>query len=272
MGLFDGVKNMIGLGKGPKPTDAGTLIREQDRYNRYNIESPFGSRTFAKGPGGRTVLKINETDSQRGIRESQEGLAQSLYGSRAPSIADFEGISQGVTDQIYNRGMERLDPLQQRNMRRREIELANRGLGMNSQAYRTAMTDLSQAQQDERRNLLSQAILSGIGEAKDLVRIGEAQRAARFGETGAATGGINAQLFGNVAGINSAGIRQGVDTLNMQRFQDAQKRRAQFAGALAGAGASAYGGGGFGGGGAGTANTASYSGRGGSLGAPSLYA
>ena len=38
MGLFDGIinnqKEIFGLGKGPKPTDAGTLIREQDRYNR----------------------------------------------------------------------------------------------------------------------------------------------------------------------------------------------------------------------------------------------
>lgn len=241
MGLFDGVKSILGLQKGPRPTDAGTLIREQDRLNRYSIESPFGSRTFAKGPDGRTVLRINETDSQRGIRRAQEGLAQSLYATRAPSIADFEGIAQGVTDQIYDRGMERLDPLQQRNMRRREIELANRGLGMNSQAYRTAMTDLNQAQQDERRNLLSQAILAGMSEAKDLVRIGEAQRAARFGETGSATAGIDRNLFGNVAGINSAGIRQGVDALNAQRFQDSQRRRAQFFGGLAGAGASYYG-------------------------------
>lgn len=243
-------KNFLGLGKGPRPTDANYLINEQDKLNRYNINSPFGSRTFTRGPGGRTVLNIQETDSQRRIRRAQEGLAQSLYASRAPSIADFEGIAQGVTDQIYDRGMERLDPLQQRNMRRREIELANRGLGMNSQAYRTAMTDLNQAQQDERRNLLSQAILAGMSEAKDLVRIGETQRAARFGETGAVTGGINAQLFGNVAGINSAGIRQGVDALNAQRFQDAQKRRTQFLGGLASAGASLYGGGATGGGGA----------------------
>ncbi len=231
------VKNFLGLGKGPRPTDANSLISEQDKLSRYNINSPFGSRTFTTGPGGRTVLNIQETDSQRGIRRSQEGLAQSLYASRAPSIADFEGISNRVTDQIYDRGMERLDPLQQRNMRRREIELANRGLGMNSQAYRTAMTDLSQAQQDERRNLLSQAILSGMSEAKDLVRIGETQRAARFGETGAVTGGINAQLFGNVAGINSAGIRQGVDALNAQREQDAQRRRTQFLSGAIGAGA-----------------------------------
>ena len=242
MGLFDSVGNMFGIGSGGRrPTSAGKLIREEDKINRYNINSPFGSRTFTTGPDGRTVLNINETDSQRGIRESQEKLAQSLYGSRAPSIADFEGIAQGVTDQIYNRGMERLDPLQQRNMRRREIDLANRGLGMNSDAYRTSMTDLNQAQQDERRNLLSQAILSGISEAKDLTRLGEAQRAARFGETGAVTGGINAQLFGNVAGINTSGIRQGVDALNQQRYQDTQNRRAQFFGGLAGAGASAYG-------------------------------
>lgn len=232
--------NFFGLGGGgggPRPTSAGRLIREEDKLNRYNINSPFGSRTFTTGPDGRSVLNIQETDSQRGIRESQEGLAQSLYGSRAPSIADFEGISNRVTDQIYNRGMERLDPLQQRNMRRREIDLANRGLGMNSDAYRTSMTDLNQAQQDERRNLLSKAILSGISEAKDLTRLGEAQRAARFGETGAVTGGINAQLFGNVAGINSAGIRQGVDALNQQQYQADQARQTQLLSGLVGAGA-----------------------------------
>lgn len=236
-------KNFLGLGKGPKPTSADSLIGEQDRFSRYNINSPFGSRTFTTGPGGRTVLNIKETDSQRGIRESQEGLAQSLYRSRAPSIDDFEGIAQGVTNQIYGRGMERLDPLQQRNMRRREIELANRGLGINSEAYRTSLRDLTQAQQDARQNLLSQAILSGINQAKDLTRLGEDQRSRRFAEAGTSTGGLNAQLFGNVSGINTSGIRQGVDALNLQRYQDAQKRRTQFMGGLAGAGASAYGGG-----------------------------
>tara|TARA_Y100000592_G_C5452474_1_gene309533 strand:+ start:569 stop:1528 length:960 start_codon:yes stop_codon:yes gene_type:complete len=234
-GLFDAFSG----GSGPKPQSAAETIRQQELANNYNINSPFGSRTFTKTPDGRTTLNINETDSQRGIRESQERLAQSLYGSRAPSIADFEGISNKVIDQIYNRGMERLDPLQQRNMRRREIDLANRGLGMNSDAYRTSMRDLNQAQQDERRALLSQAILSGISEAKDLTRLGEAQRARRFAEAGSATGGINAQLFGNVAPINTAAIQQGVDALNQQQYQADQARRTQLLSGIIGAGAMA---------------------------------
>ena len=233
-GLFDGL-----LSSGPAPQSAANTIRQQELMNNYNINSPFGSRTFSKGPGGRTVLDIKETDSQRGIRRAQEGLAQSLYATRAPSIADFEGISNRVTDQIYNRGMERLDPIQQRNMRRREIELANRGLGINSEAYRTSMRDLNQAQQDERRNLLSQAILSGISEAKDLTRLGESQRARRFAEAGSATGGINSQLFGNVSPVNTAAIQQGVDALNQQRFQAEQGRLTQLLGGAIGAGAMA---------------------------------
>ncbi len=221
----DSAKNFLGLGRGPGYTDPQALIGQQDRLSRYNIESPFGSRTFSTGPDGRSVLNIQETDSQRGIRESQEGLAQSLYRSRAPSIDDFEGIAQGVTDQIYNRGMERLDPLQQRNMRRREIELANRGLGLGGEAYRTSIRDLNQTQQDARQTLLSNAILSGINQAKDLTRLGEDQRSRRFAETGTATGGINAQLFGNVAGIDSSGITRGVEENRRRNWEEVNQRR-----------------------------------------------
>ena len=219
------MKNLAGLGRGPGYSDPQALIAQQDRLSRYNINSPFGSRTFTTGPDGRSVLNIKETDSQRGIREGQEGLAQSLYSSRAPSIQDFEGIAQGVTDQIYNRGMERLDPLQQRNMRRREIELGNRGLGLNSEAYRGSLRDLTQDQQDARQTLLSNAILSGINQAKDLTRLGEDQRSRRFAETGTATGGINAQLFGNVAGIDSSGITRGVERDRRSNWEDVNQRR-----------------------------------------------
>ena len=56
-------------------------------------------------------------------------------------------------------------------------------------------------------------------------------------EAGSATGGINAQLFGNVSPVNTAAIQQGVDALNQQRFQAEQGRLTQLLGGAIGAGA-----------------------------------
>jgi hypothetical protein len=74
-----------------------------------------------------------------------------------------------------------------------------------------------------------QATLAGSQEQDRLVRLAEAQRAARLAETGSATQGIDMGFFGNVSGIDAAGIISGQEgaqnAYNLSRFQDTQGRR-----------------------------------------------
>lgn len=251
MGFGDNLKNALGLGSGPKGsfTSGQDLVRQQDKLSRFNINSDFGSRNFSKDSSGRSVLNIEETDFQKALRGMQENQALGLFGSKAPSADDFAQQGQDIQNALFESSMLNLRPEFENEDIRTNDFLSNRGIPLGGEAYKKALSSLRRDRGNQLNQLGLQAALAGRQEQDRLVRLGEAQRAARFAETGSVTQGIDMSLFGNVAGIDAAGIISGQEgsqnAYNLSRFQDSQARRSAAATeAFRAGGAGAAGGGG----------------------------
>lgn len=231
MGFGDNLKNALGLGSGPKGnfSSGADLVAQQDKLNRYNINSAYGSRNFSTDASGRSTLNIEETPYQKAMRGLQEQQALGIYGSKAPSSADFAQQGKDVQNALYESSMYNLRPEFQSQDTQLNDYLSNRGIPLGSDAYRKALGDLRRDRGGQLNQLGLQATLAGTGEQDRLVRLAEAQRAARLAETGSATQGIDMGFFGNVSGIDAAGITAGQEgasnAYNLSRFQDSQNRR-----------------------------------------------
>lgn len=226
-----GLKNFFGLGAGPKSnfTSGQELNRIEDLYNRYNINSPFGSRTFTKDAEGRAVLNINETPEQKRIRELQQSIGMNTLGSQAPTLEDFASRGRATQDAIYQSALMQLRPELDRQNSRLQQDLANRGIGLGNVAYTRANQDLARNTGEQLNQLSLQALLASYQQQAQDLQLAEQQRAYRLAEAGGALAGINTSLFGNVANINAANNitqQEGAqNAYNISRFQDMQARR-----------------------------------------------
>lgn len=249
MGFGSKLKNTLGLGSGPKGsfTDPQALVRQQDLLNRYNINSAFGSRNFTTDASGRSVLNIEETPYQQAFRKLQEQQALDVMGSRAPSAEDFLQQGKDISNALYETSMYQLRPEFESQDRNLTDYLSNRGIPLGSEAYTRALRSLRRDRGAQLNQLGLQSTLAGAQEQDRLVRLAEAQRAARLAESGSATQGIDLGFFGNVAGIDAAGIVSGQEgaqnAYNLSRFQDSQARRSAALNELIKGGFSLFGGG-----------------------------
>jgi hypothetical protein len=231
MGFGSKLKNTLGLGSGPKGnfTSGQDLVRQQDNLNRYNINSAYGSRNFTTDANGRSVLNIEETPYQKALREFQQNQAMNTLQSKTYSPEDFAQQGQDISKALYESSMYNLRPQFEAEDRKTNDYLSNRGIPLGSEAYRRALSGLRRDRGGQLNQLSLQSTLAGTGEQDRLVRLAEAQRAARLAETGSATQGIDLGFFGNVNQIDAAGIISGQEgaqnAYNLNRFQDTQARR-----------------------------------------------
>lgn len=232
MGFGNRLKGALGLGSGPKGsfTSVQDLVRQQDLLNRYNINSAYGSRKFTTDPTtGRSILNIEESPFQKALRQQQEQQALQVLGTRAPSAEDFAQQGKDISNALYESSLYNLRPEFAKQDTSTADYLSNRGLSPTSNAYRQALQDLRRSRGEQLNQLGLQSTLAGTAEQDRLVRLAEAQRAARLAETGSATQGLDLGFFGNVSGIDAAGIISGQEgaqnAYNLSRFQDAQQRR-----------------------------------------------
>jgi len=225
------LKNALGLGSGPKGnfTSGQRLVEQQDKLNRYNINSAYGSRNFTTDANGRSVLNIEETPYQKAMRGLQEDQALGIMSQDAPKAEDFLQQGKDISNALYESSMYNLRPEFASQDTQLTDYLSNRGIPLGSDAYRKALSGLRRDRGGQLNQLGLQATLAGTAEQDRLVRLAESQRAARLAETGSATQGIDMGLFSNVAGIDAAGITAGQEgasnAYNLSRFQDTQKRR-----------------------------------------------
>lgn len=231
MGFGSNLKNALGLGSGPKGsfTSGQDLVKQQDNLNRYNINSAYGSRNFTTDANGRSVLNIQETPYQKALREFQQNQAMDTLQSKTYSPEDFAQQGQDISKALYESSMYNLRPQFEAEDRKTNDYLSNRGIPLGSEAYRRALSGLRRDRGGQLNQLSLQSTLAGTGEQDRLVRLAEAQRAARLAETGSATQGIDLGFFGNVNQIDAAGIIGGQEgaqnAYNLNRFQDSQARR-----------------------------------------------
>jgi len=231
MGLGSVIKGALGLASAPKGsfTSGADLNKQEDSFNRYNINTAFGSRNFTTDPSGRSVLNIQESPFQKAFRELQQNQATSTLSSKAYGPEDFASQGKQINDTLYNSSYNNLKPqFEQEDTDIRDY-LSNRGISPVNNAYSKAITNLRRDRGNQLNQLSLQSTLAGSQEQDRLTRLAEAQRAARLAETGNVTQGIDTGMFGNVANINAGqniSNQEGArNAYNLSNFQDTQKRR-----------------------------------------------
>jgi hypothetical protein len=225
----------IGSSREGQYSSGNALNRQEDLYNRYNINSPYGSRSYGTDAEGRATLNINETPMQKAIRELQYNQAFNTLGSKTYGPEDFAEQGQQINRATYQSALNNLNPQFKDQDTQLRDYLSNRGIPINSPAYAKALTDLRRDRGNQLNQLSLQSTLAGSAEQDRLTRLSEAIRAARLAETGGALQGIDLNYFGNTAGINAASNIANQEKAQYGRYQDTQKRRSEFLTGLLGA-------------------------------------
>lgn len=184
------------------------LIRVQNRSIPERISLP-GFQIRGGANDGRPFFDISEDPNIRGARESQQGFAAQLsgqlggFGFGDPIQADAERAGE-VEQATFDRALNLLQPGIDRNRRRVEQGLSNRGLPEGGEARGTALQDLSRDEQAQLENLALSAVLAGENaQTADVNRqLSSRQQFLQqisqllFPQTGAPTGVQGPQLSG----------------------------------------------------------------------------
>ena len=155
--------------------------RVQARLNRVNQTTPFGSITFNDLGGDRWSSNIDLSPEQQALYNSQTRTSQGLYNlaegaiprlsdamasridtSRLPDVVGSQGDVVAAADRygqnIYDRGLARLQPQFERDRATTLQTLADRGIGAGSgEAWTNENRDLAQRQNDALVSLASAA-------------------------------------------------------------------------------------------------------------------
>jgi hypothetical protein len=208
---------------------AQDVLGQRFNPNLRDLQTQLGGYgNVAQGPDlmgmGQAGANVGAQRINRGPREGQYGYAQGgVQGPQLQGRLDLSGlpqapISAGTTAQQAIMG--RLQPQLERQRSQLQTQLANQGIPPGSEAYRAAMTEQNQREND----LVSQAALQGIS-------LDQAARQQAFGEQSAAAQFANqAALSGFGANVQNQQLYNQAVQQNLQQglsIQDAQNRAAQ---------------------------------------------
>ena len=237
-----------GGGGGSVPSiDPQALIQQQTQANRYNQYGPQGSMIWGKTGAngqfnpttGNASVMVQESPFQQQYRQGYEDLAygglenaaarlqnlplapidtSGLPGIQSqidwskignvPSSGDFQTMANQLADSTYQAGYQKLQPEIQRQERRLEQQLSNRGLPIGCEAWNDAYS-----QQDRSTNdALSQLALNSVA-------AGRQEQSRLFGLD---LTGRNQQLQDQITGmgLNNAGRTQGLSEQQSLRNQN----------------------------------------------------
>ena len=177
--------------------------------NNPNIITSEGSRTY--DPLTNTV-RLNESDFTKNQRLDQERLAMELSRGLSGNLPLTD--NETVRNATFQLGKQQLDPELKSQRETLALELANRGIPINSEAYNSAMNRLEQQQGSQLNQLSLQSQIAGIQTA-------EAQRQARFNEISSLLG--RSQVG---AGANFGQTQSGYQGLDIMGAEQAKLNRA----------------------------------------------
>jgi hypothetical protein len=153
------------LGNVNQVTPQGTLT--YDQTGSYNWSDPYTGRTYpiptftATQTYSPEQAKLNETNLQ-----TQQNLSDTAKNESAflqNYLANPSGIdASAVTQKLFDLGRQRLDPMFAQQQQSLDAKLANQGITLGSDAYKTAQTQQAQNQNDAYNSLL----LKGWGQAE----------------------------------------------------------------------------------------------------------
>ena len=138
--------------------------------NNPNILTPQGSQIY---DALTNTVKLQESNFTKNQRLDQERLAMQLSRGLSGNLPSTN--NEAVRNAIFQLGKLQLDPEMKSQREALALELANRGIPINSEAYNSAMNRLERSQGEQLNQLSLQSQITGIQTA-------EAQRQARFNE------------------------------------------------------------------------------------------
>lgn len=173
----------------PKPPDYQAAAQVEAGANNPNIYTPFGSQVVTGGSpesqANRSNVTITLSPEQQALYNQMVGNQQSLGGTAGMLLGDIRANATGGIDprtldysvgtptgavrgvgaddfskdrrRVENAIYSRLEPQIQRDRQSLDQKLANQGIAMGSEAYKNAMNDQGQRENDARM----QAILAG---------------------------------------------------------------------------------------------------------------
>ena len=171
--------------------------------NNPNVITPEGGQTY--DPATNTIT-LNESDFTRRQRLDQERLASQLSGSLSGYLPSTN--NEEVRNAIFQLGKLQLDPEMKSQREALALELANRGIPINSEAYNSAMNRLERSQGEQLNQLSLQSQITGIQTA-------EAQRQARFNEIASLLGRSQVGMGASLGQMQSG--YQGLDLMGAEQ-------------------------------------------------------
>lgn len=188
------------------------LAELQARLNRFNQYGPFGSVTWAEGPGGQWSQSTQLSPEQQQLYNQQLGrsqffseLAQQLlpqiqgsfnspldfsqFAEVALPNQNWQGRTQDVENRIYDQYKRRLDDQYARERESLEQQLANRGQPITGEYAQKVLADFDRRKSDSYLDAQTTAMQIAFGEdsrlfdiARQQYELGNAARSQKIGE------------------------------------------------------------------------------------------
>ena len=181
----------------------------------YDPSSVDTSRMFSFGSFTPQQGQPMPYESQFG-GTTQQGYGFDAQANPLPydprSYGDVQAYSDRAGKAVYDQSMSRLNPEIEQQDRRFEQMMADRGIGVGSEAYTRARESLSRSQTDARQTALNSANSAAAQEAQRILGMEQGLRSTAFGEdqtlrnTGFNEGmSLRGTGFGELMGMRDAG-------------------------------------------------------------------
>lgn len=171
---------------------------------------------------GLTVSQLSGQAGLGGVRSGNQIESSLAQGGNINELYNgFAGDSAAVRNALYQKGLNQLQPQLDENRGRLEQTLADRGISIDSDAYRSQQDRFDRAQNEQLNNLSLSAVLAGSGEQDRLFN----QALSRFG----AAQGQRQQSLAEQLGLGGyeSGLAQQQfnNSLALRAIQDAERDR-----------------------------------------------
>lgn len=160
--------------------------RQQERFNRPNENTTFGTLNYTQNPDGSTTrttqlspFEQTKYDQQSYLDMESNRLAGDLLGQAGAQFrqpmdlsglpqapGDVSQFRQGVEDNVFNSYKRRLDQTFGEQQSQLQQSLADRGIAPGSERWNREMDQFQQSRSDAFIDAQTQAMLQGRGEAE----------------------------------------------------------------------------------------------------------
>lgn len=151
-------KKKNGGAKTPGAPNTGSGADQQTAANRVNQNTPFANQQWAHNQDGTWT---QNTSFSPGIQSAFGSLQGQMADAYSHPLDNGNAARDQAINSAYGQATSRLDPQWAQREQLQSSQLANQGLGMDSQAYKNAMGDFGRQRNDAYSSAMNGAIAQG---------------------------------------------------------------------------------------------------------------